>query len=104
MSIVHKTRKGKHPKNQNCIWPKFKATRTHRLHLSFASGCSGLFELAADSSFLSPPGGSEEDAFNSLSPSDISCVEPSEGVEGGGGGGGGNADVFPTGRFKALAT
>ena len=31
------------------------------------------------------------------------CFEPSEGG-GGGGGGGGNADVLPTGRFKALAT
>ena len=41
---------------------------------------AGFSELAADSSFLSPRGGSEEDAFNSLSPSDISCVEPSEGV------------------------
>ena len=103
MGIVHQTRESDHPKNQNSIFPKFKATRTHRFHLSFVSGCSGLLELAPDPPFLSKPGGSEEDAFNSLSPSDMICVEPSEGA-GGGGGGGGNADVFPTGRFKALAT
>ena len=59
-------------------------------------------ELAANSSFLSPPGDSEEDAFVSLSPPDVDSVEPSEGA--GAGGGGGNADVLPTGRFKALAT
>ena len=68
----------------------------------FVSGCAEFSELAADSSFLSPPGCLEEDAFSSLSPCDIGCVEPSEGE--GGGGGGGNADVFPTGRFRALAT
>ena len=102
MGIVHKTRQGKHPKRQNSTWPKFKATLCHRFHLLFVSGCAGFSELAADSSFLFSPGNSEEDAFNSLSPSDVDWFEPSEVA--GEGGGGGNADVLPTGRFKALAT
>jgi len=101
MGIVYETRKGNHPKHQSALLCQFKPTFTQRFHLLFVSGCAGFSELAADSSVFSPRGGSEEDPFNSLSPSDTGCAEL---AEGGGGGGGGNADVFPTGRFKALAT
>ena len=86
MGVAHKTRKSNHPKHQNSTWSKFKTILSHRFHLLFVSDCAGFSELATDSSFLSSPGDSEDDAFNSLSPSDIGCVEPSEGVGGGGGG------------------
>ena len=80
MGIVCETRKGNHTKHQSSLRCQFKATLTQRFHLLFVSGCAGFSELAADSSVFSPWGDSEEDAFNSLSPSDTGCAEPSEGV------------------------
>ena len=99
MGIVYETRK-KTSKHQSSLRCQFKPTLTQRFHLLFVSGCAGFSELAADSSvFLPGEAQRKTHLILYLLPIWVALSHQREVGEGGG-----NADVFPTGRFKALAT